>query len=47
MAQTALRLDKTLTNVEVLKQSLWGTRLIAEGEKLLSHPTIQALRTKQ
>jgi tetratricopeptide (TPR) repeat protein/S1-C subfamily serine protease len=47
MAQATLRLDKTLADVEVLKQHLWGTRLIAEGEKLLSHPNIQALRVKK
>ncbi|MBW4595612.1 MAG: tetratricopeptide repeat protein [Brasilonema angustatum HA4187-MV1] len=47
MAQATLRLDKTLADVEVLKQNLWGTRLIAEGEKLLSHPNIQALRVKK
>jgi Tfp pilus assembly protein PilF len=47
MAQATLRLDKTLADVEVLKQTLWGTKLIAEGEKLLSHPNIQALRVKK
>ncbi|MCC5623943.1 tetratricopeptide repeat protein [Nostoc sp. CHAB 5715] len=47
MAQAALRLDKSFANVDVLKQNLWGTRLITEGEKLFSHPSIQALRTKQ
>jgi tetratricopeptide (TPR) repeat protein len=47
MAQAALRLDKAWADVEVLKQNLWGTRLVAEAQKLFSHPTIQALRTKQ
>ncbi|WP_414755620.1 tetratricopeptide repeat protein [Anabaena sp. CCY 9910] len=47
MAQATLRVDKTLADVEVLKQTLWGTKLIAEGEKLLSHPNIQALRVKK
>ena len=47
MAQATLRLDKTLADVEVLKQTLWGKKLIAEGEKLLSHPNIQALRVKK
>ncbi len=47
MAQATLRLDKTLADVEVLKQTLWGTKLIAKGEKLLSHPNIQALRVKK
>ncbi|WP_375470928.1 tetratricopeptide repeat protein [uncultured Nostoc sp.] len=47
MVQAALRLDKTWADVEVLKQNLWGTHLVAEAQKLLSHPTIQALQTKQ
>ncbi|WP_310833912.1 serine protease [Aetokthonos hydrillicola] len=47
MAQATLRLDKYLADVEVLKQNLWGTKLIAEGEKLLSHPKIQALRVNK
>ncbi|MEH2242268.1 tetratricopeptide repeat protein [Nostoc sp.] len=47
MAQSALRLDKSFANVDVLKQNLWGTHLVAEAQKLLSHPNIQALQTKQ
>ncbi|MHC5614503.1 MAG: tetratricopeptide repeat protein [Nostoc sp.] len=47
MAQAALHLDKSFADVEVLKQNLWGTHLIDEARKLLSHPTIQALQTKQ
>lgn len=47
MAQTALRLDKTLGDIEVLQENLWGKNLIAEAQKLLSHPSIQALRVKQ
>ena len=47
MAQAALRLDKNFADVEVLKENLWGTHLVAEAQKLLSHPTIQALQTKQ
>ncbi|WP_375470929.1 tetratricopeptide repeat protein [uncultured Nostoc sp.] len=47
MAQAALRLDKSFAHVEVLKENLWGTRLVAEAQKLLSHPTIQALQIKQ
>lgn len=47
MAQTTLRVDKALADVEVLKQTLWGAKLIAEAEKLLSHPNIQALRVKK
>ncbi|MHC5723561.1 MAG: tetratricopeptide repeat protein, partial [Nostoc sp.] len=47
MAQAALHLDKSFADVEVLKQNLWGTHLIDEARKLLSHPSIQALQTKQ
>ncbi len=43
MAQTALRLDKSWADVEVLKQNLWGTRLIDEARKLLATPNIQAV----
>ncbi|WP_235115361.1 serine protease [Desmonostoc muscorum] len=46
MAQAALHLDKTFADVEVLKENLWGTRLVAEAQKLFSHPSIQAWRTK-
>ncbi|WP_189524894.1 trypsin-like peptidase domain-containing protein [Nostoc sp. 'Peltigera membranacea cyanobiont' 232] len=42
MAQAALRLDKNFADVEVLKQNLWGTRLIDEARKLLATPSIQA-----
>jgi tetratricopeptide (TPR) repeat protein/S1-C subfamily serine protease len=45
MAQAALSLDKSWADVEVLKENLWGTRLIAEAQKFLSNPTIQALQT--
>ncbi|MBE9214956.1 tetratricopeptide repeat protein [Plectonema cf. radiosum LEGE 06105] len=47
MAQATLGVDKYLADVEVLKQTLWGTKLIAEGEKLLAHPNIQVLRVKK
>ncbi|MFN6519023.1 MAG: tetratricopeptide repeat protein [Nostoc sp. CreGUA01] len=47
MAQAALRLDKSFADVEVLKRNLWRTRLVAEAQKLFSHPSIQAWRTKQ
>jgi tetratricopeptide (TPR) repeat protein len=46
MAQAALGLDKSWADVEVLKENLWGTRLVAEAQKFLSNPTIQALQTK-
>ncbi|MBD2514567.1 tetratricopeptide repeat protein [Nostoc sp. FACHB-973] len=42
MAQATLRLDKSWADVEVLKQNLWGTRLIDEARKLLATPSIQA-----
>src|SRR5579883_1151420 len=44
MAQTALHLDKRFANVAFLKQNLWGDRLIADAQKLLSHPKLQAVR---
>ncbi|MEH2324264.1 MAG: tetratricopeptide repeat protein [Nostoc sp.] len=42
MAQAALRIDKSFADIDVLKQNLWGTRLVAEAEKLLATPSIQA-----
>lgn len=47
MAQAALRLDKSWGDLEVLKQNLWNKRLVIEAQKLLSHPSIQALGIKQ
>ena len=44
MAQAALRVNKTWADVAVLKQNLWGTRLVADAQKLLSHPSVQAVR---
>ncbi len=46
MAETALKLDKQLADVEYLKKNLWGDKLIAEAEKLISSPTIQAFLAK-
>ncbi|MFM2061809.1 MAG: hypothetical protein RLZZ507_1479 [Cyanobacteriota bacterium] len=43
MAETAVRLDKNFANVEFLKQNLWGERLVADAQKLISHPRIQAI----
>ncbi len=44
MAETALNLDKQHAEVEHLKEDhLWGEKLIADTEKLLAHPKIQAL----
>ena len=43
MAEAALNLDKQHAEVEHLKENLWGDKLIADTEKLLSHPKIQAL----
>ncbi|MEH2242264.1 tetratricopeptide repeat protein [Nostoc sp.] len=42
MALAALRLDKSYADIEVLKQNLWGTHLVAEAQKLLTTPSIQA-----
>ena len=44
MAQAALRLDKRYADVAFLKENLWGDRLIADAQKLLSHPSVQAVR---
>ena len=41
MAEAALKLDKQLADLEYLKENLWGKRLLADTEKLLSTPRIQ------
>ena len=43
MAEAALNIDKQYAEVEYLKENLWGDKLIADTEKLLAHPKIQAL----
>lgn len=42
MAEAALRLDKSWADVKFLKENLWGARLVADAEKLLSNPRMQA-----
>ncbi|MDF5717653.1 MAG: trypsin-like peptidase domain-containing protein [Rhizonema sp. NSF051] len=46
MAQVALRLDKSWADVAFLKENLWGDRLVADAQKLLSHPSLQTVRSR-
>ena len=41
MAEAALKLDKKFAELEYLKENLWGKRMLADAEKLLSTPRIQ------
>lgn len=43
MAQAALRLDKSLADIKVLKENFWGDRIIADAQKLLQSPKIRSL----
>jgi|GEM_PF-5031880 len=40
MAQAILRLDKRWVDLNFLKQNLWGDRVVADAQKLLSHPRV-------
>ena len=46
MAQAALRLDKSLADIKVLKENFWGDRIIADTQKLLQSPKIRALTSR-
>lgn len=41
MAQTALSINNRLADLKYLKDSLWGDRLLADTQKLLTNPNIQ------
>jgi tetratricopeptide (TPR) repeat protein len=43
LAQAALRLDKRFADLEFLKKNIWGDRILADVQKLLQNPQIQAL----
>ncbi|MDZ8133711.1 MAG: tetratricopeptide repeat protein [Nostoc sp. DedQUE04] len=43
LAQAALRLDKRFADLEFLKKNIWGDRILADVQKLLQNPKIQAL----
>ncbi|VXD23696.1 putative Tetratricopeptide repeat protein [Planktothrix serta PCC 8927] len=42
MAEAALKLDHSFSQLEVLRENLWGDKLLADAEKLLKTPRIQA-----
>ena len=41
IVETALKLDKKITDLDYLKENLWGKCLLADVEKLFSLPRIQ------
>ncbi|MBN3897195.1 MAG: tetratricopeptide repeat protein [Nostoc sp. NOS(2021)] len=47
LAQAALRLDKRFADLEFLKKNLWGDRILADVQKLLQNPQIQALPSRR
>ncbi len=44
MAEAALKLDKQFAELESLQENLWGKRLLADAEKLLSTDRIQRFK---
>ena len=43
-AEEALKLDKGVSDLKYLKEKyFWGKKLLADAQKLLAHPRIQAL----
>ncbi|NJL52325.1 MAG: tetratricopeptide repeat protein [Hydrococcus sp. SU_1_0] len=46
IAEKALQLDKQFADAAYLKKNLWGEKIIADTQKLLSHPQIQALLSR-
>ena len=47
MVETALKLDEQFADLEHLKKNLWGERLLADAQKLLSTPTIKAFLSSE
>ncbi|MFN6559077.1 MAG: tetratricopeptide repeat protein [Nostoc sp. ChiSLP01] len=47
LAQAALSLDSRFTDLEFLKKNLWGDRILADVQKLLQNPQIQALPSRR
>ncbi|MBS3026786.1 MAG: tetratricopeptide repeat protein [Dolichospermum sp. DET50] len=43
LAETALKLDKNFADVNFLKKNLWGDKIIADTQKLLSTPKMKTL----
>lgn len=46
IAEGALKLDSRYGDVEVLRQNLWGEKLVADARKLLETPKIRALLSR-
>ena len=47
IAETALKLDKGFADLEYLKENLWGERLLADAQELLSTPRIKAFLSSE
>lgn len=46
MAEAALRLDNRFADLEFLKKNVWGDRILADAQKLLKTPRLQALQSR-
>ncbi len=46
IAENALRLNKRFANQDFLQKNLWGKRLIADTQKLLQNPKLQAFKSR-
>jgi tetratricopeptide (TPR) repeat protein len=46
LAEAAIKLDNSYADLKVLKENLWGDRLLADAKKLLETPQIQAAITQ-
>ncbi|HEY9846298.1 MAG TPA: tetratricopeptide repeat protein [Candidatus Caenarcaniphilales bacterium] len=42
LAEAALKLDSSYADVNYLKENLWGARLVADAQKMLATPRLQA-----
>ncbi|WP_083786865.1 serine protease [Gloeothece verrucosa] len=47
LAENALTLDRRYSDVKYLQENLWGQKLIADTQKLLKHPRIQAFLSQK
>jgi hypothetical protein len=46
MAEAALKLDKQFGDIAYLQKNAWGDKLVADAQKLLASPRLQAIKPK-
>jgi hypothetical protein len=47
MAEAALKLDKQFGDTAYLKKNAWGDKLVADAQKLLASPRVQAVLVRK